>query len=377
MYKTINNERGAFPAQTLHELREGGFLKIHENQIKPASFDTVISDEIYHLPKGVFQVPRGQEILSFAKNYNLIAKHGMEDPLLVNEAYLVKVADSVTLMSDVYGYANPKSSSGRLDLHCRLLADGVGAYDTLPKNWAGNLWILVEPKSFPILLKPGESLNQIRLFNGDARLSRAELEFNLGEGLLWQHPIATGLKRKCIMPQDLIPQDYDFDSLLLSIGLSGEDIGWVAKQSNSMLPIDISKIGHYLWSDYFEKLEKNPQKILSLDSGRFYILTTSEHVRVPENMACEMRPMDDRLGDYKAHYAGFIDPGWGCSDNGYSGRPLTLEVRPFEKMIVSDLQPIARIKYEYLTEYASIQYDQMESNYKIQNGPKLAKQFKV
>lgn len=179
------------------------------------------------------------------------------------------------------------------------------------------------------------------------------------------------------MPQDLIPQDYDFDSLLLSIGLSGEDIGWVAKQSNSMLPIDISKIGHYLWSDYFEKLEKNPQKILSLDSGRFYILTTSEHVRVPENMACEMRPMDDRLGDYKAHYAGFIDPGWGCSDNGYSGRPLTLEVRPFEKMIVSDLQPIARIKYEYLTEYSSIQYDQMESNYKIQNGPKLAKQFKV
>ncbi len=377
MFDNKNKGRGAFPVQTLHELKDGGFLQIHENQIKPASFDTVISDEIYHLPRGAFQVKKGQSIFEFAKDNSLIKDHSIQNPLEVGEAYLIKIEDKVNLMSGVYGYANPKSSSGRLDLHCRLLADCVGAYDTLPGGWKGDLWVLVIPKSFPIILNSGDSLNQIRLFNKDARLSRSELEFALGhDNLLYKKPIYSGALKQKIFSQDLIPQDYDLDSLLLSIDLEGPLPGYVAKNFKNQEPIDISRIGNYPWENYFSKLEPN-EKGIELDSGKFYILSTWENVLVPNTMACEMRPTDDRLGDYKAHYAGFIDPGWGMSEGGLRGLPLTLEVRPFGKMTLFNQQPIARIKYEWLVEPANVNYQDFDSNYKVQTGPKLAKQFKV
>jgi dCTP deaminase len=114
-----------------------------------------------------------------------------------------------------------------------------------------------------------------------------------------------------------------------------------------------------------------------LKKGAFYILSTNEAVRVPPELACEMVPMDERSGEFRSHYAGFIDPGWGWGEKGEGkGRPLTLEVRPFEDLIVRHGQPIAKIKFERVNEVPVAAYDSMGSNYIKQSGPKLAKHFK-
>ncbi|MCD5381381.1 MAG: 2'-deoxycytidine 5'-triphosphate deaminase, partial [Candidatus Pacebacteria bacterium] len=115
---------------------------------------------------------------------------------------------------------------------------------------------------------------------------------------------------------------------------------------------------------------------LRLERDKFYILSAAERVRIPADLASEMVPMDERSGDFRSHYAGFLDPGWGCGAEGEGeGRPFTLEVRPFEDLVVRSGQPIAKIRFEKMIETPDFHYDTKQSNYLVQSGPKLSKHF--
>jgi len=366
------NGKGAYPYEALLEMVDQGFIKnIKKDHIKPSSFDLPIGDEIYEVD-GIFQVKNHSTVFKTIKDMGY-KKVSIKNPLMPFKTYVIPIETQIDLPTNVYGYANPKSTAGRLNLHTRLMADNTAWYDSVKKGFDGKMWILVQPKSFPIILEEGVQLNQLRLFNENTRLKRIDLEILMqSTGILFA-PESDFLKAK-IRYKDLKVRD-DENSLLLGLDLNLPMIGYKAKNNNN--PIEYNSIKKYTADDYFETIEKPKTNYFKLLKGEFYILSTLEHVMIPPGFASEMAPMDDRLGDFRAHYAGFFDPGWGYGKSGeIQGRPITLEVCSFEDMFVSHGQPIGRIKIEKLTHLSEKNYDDIASNYSNQDGPKLAKQFK-
>jgi dCTP deaminase len=186
--------------------------------------------------------------------------------------------------------------------------------------------------------------------------------------LLWRQKNASAYDY-----EDITVRDND-GSLILTLDLESECLGYEGIVSDAV--IDLSKIKHYDHKKFFKPVKKKGDFVY-LKKDAFYILSTHEGVRVPPELSCEMVSMDDRSGEFRSHYAGFIDPGWGWGKTGEGkGRPLTLEVRPFEDIIVRQGQPIGKIKFERMTEVPELVYDATSSNYIVQSGPKLAKHFK-
>lgn len=335
--------------------------------VKPSSLDLTLSDEIYKV-EGVFQPRPGETVRQVLEKIKK-ETHSFDRPLMRNQMYIIRLNETLTLPSDVYGYCNPKSSSGRVDIHVRMIADGVSRYDTLNKGWKGELWVSVVPKSFPVKMSPGQSYNQLRFFNEDTRLSNTELQIFMQDSkLLWKLDGSNAYTFN-----DLTVHDND-GAIIQQLDLSTDIVGYIGIQSDTV--VDLGKIKHYDSADFFKPIEKEGDFVY-LKKDQFYILSTHEAVRIPPELACEMVPMDERSGEFRSHYAGFIDPGWGWGKEGESnGRPLTLEVRPFEDIIVRHKQPIAKIRFERMAELPDVVYDSMDSNYLKQTGPKLGKNFK-
>jgi dCTP deaminase len=368
MMNMLNTQkRGALPCQTILELIDAGFIiGAKEDNARPSSLDLSISSEIYRV-EGIFQPRRNETVRQVLKQIKK-QKHSLSKILARDQMYLIRLNESLDLPESIYAFCNPKSTSGRIDAHVRLIADGISRYDSIKPGWKGELWISIVPKTFPIKLYEGVSLNQLRFFNGDTRLSDFELEVTMKRHhLLWR--------------QDAMPYQYhelkvrDNDSsVILTLDLKNKVLGYEGVVSDH--PVDLSKIKFYDSKKFFKPIKMKGDN-LHLKKGSFYILSTHEAVRVPPDLACEMVPMDERSGEFRSHYAGFIDPGWGWGRNGEGkGRPLTLEVRPFEDLIVRQGQPIGKIKFERLTEVPSVSYDAIGSHYIQQTGPKLAKHFK-
>lgn len=364
-----NSRYGALPSQVLHAMRDAGFITgADEKNVAPASLDLSLSDEIYKV-EGIFQLRPGEtvrELLTYIKS----EVHSIDEPLLRDEMYLARLNERIELPVGVYGYCNPKSSTGRLDVHVRVLADGVPRYDSLtPAGWTGELWIAIHPKSFPVLVHHEQALSQLRLFTGDTRLTELDFQIELANTqLLWRRLGGP------ILYKELLVSDND-GAPVLSLDFDGPTLGWRSRRTDRVL--DLSEKGTVNPHDYFEEVYAEGGYV-HLERGQFYILSTDEAVRVPPTLSCEMAPMDERSGDFRSHYAGFIDPGWGWGQGGEGhGRPLTLEVRPFEDLVVRHGQPIAKIRFERMVSVPQEIYDTRPSNYLAQSGPRLAKQFRA
>ena len=360
---------GALPSQSLRSMIRAGMLPgAREENISPASLDLSLSGEAYRV-RGTLQTLHGELVTDVLKAVS-VERHDLSLPLLRGHTYMVRLNESTRLPDGIYGYTNPKSSTGRPDLHVRVLVDGIPRYDTVPDGYHGPLWISISPKSFSVLVTEGETLTQLRLFTGDTRLSELELKMAIEEyRLVWK-----GSENIPMVYKELAARDDD-GSLVLTLDLKSKCLGWVAKNTEAVLAL--SKIGHYSPTDFFEPLLLDGQFCV-LKKDHFYILSTDERIRVPPVMATEMVPMDERAGDFRSHYAGFIDPGWGWGHMGEGfGRPFTLEVRPFEDIVARHGQPIAKLRFEYITEAPDITYDTKPSNYLEQAGPRLGKQFWV
>lgn len=362
----VQQETGVLPAQSLRRLIHIGCVKgVSEKYVNPASIDLPLSAEVYRL-EGIFLPRRGEKVRSLIKSAGGV-RYDLKNPLEVGVPYLVRVEGTFELPLNVYGYINPKSSTGRINLLCRIIADGVAMYDALiGHGWKGEIWVLIRAESFPVLLTPGQAVSQLRLFDGKTFLDEFDLNLAIKEHVLFYHPDGKQFRRDEV--------HHHQNSLLLSLRVERKMAGWECRGTSKVL--DYGKIGHYRPEDFFTQVEvKNSHLELLKDS--FYILGTYEHVVVPPELSAELRAIDPRFGEFRSHSAGYIDPGWGWGKDGsVHGRPITLEVTPHERMRVSHRQTFIRIRYEHMKHVPDVPYDAGNPNYAKQTrGATLSKHF--
>lgn len=273
--------------------------------------------------------------------------------------YLVELNERLVLPAEIAGAANPKSSTGRIDVFVRLVTDCGAAFDEIRAGYSGPLYAEISPRTFSIRARAGSSLNQLRLKRGAFRLDDA--------GLKALHEKAP-----------LVDRAADIDGGLgLSVSLSGGEgvIGWRARRHSGL--IDVDRAGALDPADFFEALGPQRSGFLILDPDEFYILASKEALVIPPDYAAEMTPISPGLGEFRVHYAGFFDPGFGWSEQGGNGSRAVLEVRSRETpFVLEDGQLVARLVYERMAARPEKLYGAaVRSNYQGQ-GLKLSKHFR-
>ena len=273
--------------------------------------------------------------------------------------YIVPLMEALALPDDLSASANPKSSTGRLDVFTRVIADRARAFDQVPAGYRGPLYLEISPRTFPVIVRTGSRLSQIRFRRGNGRLDDDALaELHATQGL-------------CSGPARFI------DGLALSIDLGGGSdgmVGYRAKRHTGV--IDIDKVAAYPVLDFWEPIHRHGAAELILDPDQFYILASNEAVHVPPDHAAEMVAFDPLVGEFRVHYAGFFDPGFGHAAAGGHGSRAVLEVRSHEvPFILEHGQTIGRLVYERMAGAPETLYGAaLKSNYQAQ-GLKLSKHF--
>jgi dCTP deaminase len=364
---------GVFPSQMIREMIQAGEINADVKNIQPASLDLGISEEIYRM-RGTFLPRRGEKIRDVIAKES-IYRADLKNPLERNGVYLIKLNETLNLPKEKFAFASSKSSTGRVDLQTRLLVDGYPRFDTVPAGYGGELWLQVIPKSFLVKLTFGERLNQIRLFNCQARVE-------------WQDMAEVYKKNQLLFDKDsrFIESGDNFkkeagNKLVMNIDLEGEGEGSIIgyKNINHDKVLDFARIGEHAAEDFFEPIFARKDKSLLLEKESFYIFCTKEAIRIPREFSGEMIAYDISSGEFRSHYAGFFDPGFGYGENGeIRGRRAVLEVRSFDNnFIFRDGQPICQMSFEKLIEPSDFVYsEKIGSHYANQSGPKLSKHFR-
>jgi dCTP deaminase len=364
----VTEATGILPGQRIRALAEQGAIQgeraVEPGQIQPASLDLRLGDKAWRI--------RASFLPSSAKSIEAriqeLANHeiNLRDDAAVLEAgcvYLVELEEGLRLPKDLAAATNPKSSTGRLDVFTRVIGDRVAAFDTIPAGYEGPLYMEVSPRTFPVLVRRGSRLGQIRFRNGTAKLD--------GKALAALHA------REQLVDAD--SANLDMGAVAVSVDLSGKYgqglAGFRAKKHTAVIDVDLR--GGYDVADYWEPIEARGSKGLVLDPDAFYILSSKEAVHVPPDHAAEMVPFDPLVGEFRVHYAGFFDPGFGHAAAGGQGARAVLEVRSREvPFILEHGQIVGRLVYERMTERPEKLYGEgLGSNYQAQ-GLKLSKHFR-
>ncbi len=357
-------KKGVLPKQVLKKLFANGTITgVDEKYINPASIDLPLSDEAYRL-ESIFLPLHTEKVRDLLPLVGA-RPHNLAEPLEVGVPYIIRVEGTWRLPKTVYGYANPKSSSGRLGFFCRTVADNVDMYDALVEpGWKGEMWILARTDYFPVIVSPGIALAQMRLIDKKTFLSKKQMDVEIkNEGLFFD------AKGKKLSSQQV---RWQAESPMLTLRVDSE-MGWECRGTRKIL--NLGENGHYKPSDFFKPVRATKGRYI-LRKGNFYILATKERVMVPPHLSAELRAIDPRLGEFRSHAAGYIDPGWGYGRNGdVHGRPITLEIIPQEDLLVRDGQTVARIRYERTKEIPETIYDSAASNYVRYEVVGLSKHF--
>jgi dCTP deaminase len=362
-------DKGILPDSMIRQLAaDGGILTASEfvpGQIQPASLDLRLGEIAYRvrasfLP-GTTTVARRIDELKlheFALTDGAVLETGC--------VYIVPLQESLALPDDIAASANPKSSTGRLDVFTRVIADETRGFDQLEAGYHGPLYAEISPRTFPVLVREGSRLSQIRFRRGHASLDADALrEVHARERLV-----------------DSDEADVS-EGVAVSVDLSGQlggaerpgIVGYRAKRHTGL--IDVERRGGYSVLDYWEPISARPDKSLILDPNEFYILASKEAVQVPPDYAAEMVPFDPLVGEFRVHYAGFFDPGFGYAGAGGGGSRAVLEVRSREvPFILEHGQIVGRLVYEKMMARPETLYGAgIGSNYQAQS-LKLSKHFK-
>ena len=359
---------GTLEAAGLTALVAAGMVRadvpLTAGQIQPASIDLRLSREAYRMPGSVLPIA-GESVRALAAGLAL-ERIDLSEPVCLgrNQVYWVRLEERCALEPGLEAYANGKSSTGRVDLATRVLCDGSPRYDRIPAGHHGDLWCELIPRSFPIIAAAGVSLNQMIVFRDRRLLGQREITARHAAAPLLLNPDGTPAPASCV-----------FDGrVVMGADLEREQVGWVAKRTHK--PLDLLALGRHRPGDFFEPVHRPESGMLFLEQDRFYILVTREKVVVPADLACEMVPYDPTAGDFRAHYAGFFDPGWGLDAGVPTGRPAVLEVRPHQDdLILRHGQPICTMAYEALQQPCSRLYGVCGNTYAGQDGPRLSKHF--
>jgi len=335
---------------------------IGDEQIQPASIDLRLGPVAYRI-RASFLPGRDARV---ADKLGEIAIHEIDlrsgAVLETGCVYLVPLAEKLELSFRISGIANPKSSTGRLDVFTRLITDHAQAFDRVNENYHGPLYAEISPRTFPILVRKGSRLNQLRLRHGspqftDTQLKRLHDEVGLVDG---KADIEGGLA---------LTADLSGDSLT-------RQVGWRARRHAGV--IDIDARAAYDPLDFWDPIYARKSTSIVLDPDEFYILASREAVSVPPDFAAEMMPFNPLVGEFRVHYAGFFDPGFGHEAGQGRGARAVLEVRSREvPFVLEHAQTIGRLVFERLTDTPPQVYGQaLGSNYQRQ-GLKLSKHFRL
>ncbi len=353
---------GVIPDQGLRALIASGAISANpdfiDGQIQPASLDLRLGTVAYRV-RASFLVGHNRRVTDRIAEFEMHRIDLSQGAVLEKGCvYVIPLMESLALPAGITAVANAKSSTGRLDLLTRLITDGGSEFDRIAEGYHGPLYAEVCPKSFSVLVRAGQRLNQIRFRQGQAVLSDAELT-----ALHAAEPLVSG--------QALISEGLGF-----SVDLRpkvGDLVGYRAKPHTGV--VDLDKIGHYPASEFWEEIHAKDGRII-LDPGAFYILVSREAVTIPPDYAAEMAPFLAMVGEFRVHYAGFFDPGFGHAAAGGVGSRGVLEVRCHEAPFVLEHgQIVGRLVYERMAARPDTLYGrEIASNYQGQ-GLKLAKQF--
>jgi dCTP deaminase len=361
---------GILPAQELlqlvHVTKEIRSLDpILDDQIQPASLDLRLGSTAYRV-RASFLPGLSSTVQDKLREFTMhemdITQGGVLEKGCV---YIVPLLEQLALKHRMSALANPKSSTGRLDIFTRVITDNGAEFDRVREAYKGPLYAEISPRTFSILVRKGSKLSQLRIrrgtpLNSDERLRELQQKFQLVGRQLSDDQIKNGVP---------ITVDVHGDA-------TGGIIGYKAKNHAGL--IDVDKVGHYNPRDFWDPVTAPGSRGLILDPADFYILASRESVKVPPGFAAEMIAYDTLVGEFRVHYAGFFDPGFGDPSAGGEGSKAVLEVRSYElPFVIEDGQVVGRLVYERLTGSPERLYGSgAKSNYQRQ-GLRLSKHFKA
>ncbi|MDO5705541.1 MAG: 2'-deoxycytidine 5'-triphosphate deaminase [Paracoccus sp. (in: a-proteobacteria)] len=353
---------GVLPDSRLRDLIADGAIAadpaITPEQVQPASLDLRLGTVAYRL-RASFLAGPARRVMDRLADFEM-HKMDLSGGAVLEKGcvYLVPLMERLALPQGLTAVANAKSSTGRLDLLTRLVADGGTEFDRLPPGYDGPLFAEICPRSFSVLVRPGMRLNQLRLRQGQAVLSDDNLR-----ALHTAQPLVNG--------EALIDEGLGFSVDLRPA--TGDLVGYRARPHTGV--IDLDRIGAYDAADFWDGLHSRDGRLI-LDPGAFYILVSRESVAIPADYAAEMAPYLAMVGEFRVHYAGFFDPGFGVGPTGQGARGV-LEVRCHEAPFALEHgQVVGRLVYERMAKRPDRLYGaDIASNYQGQ-GLKLAKQFR-
>jgi len=353
---------GVLPDTTLTEMMQRGEITAHPDvipaQVQPASLDLRLGTVAYRV-RASFLAGQGNTVADRLTEFQMHEVDLSGGAVLEKGCvYVVPLMEALDLPEGVQAVANAKSSTGRLDLLTRTITDGGTEFDRIAPGYSGPLYAEICPRSFSVLVRPGMRLNQIRFRAGQAVLSDVELT-----DLHSQMPLVDG--------DAVIDDGLGFS---VDLRLPGSTlVGYRAKPHTGV--IDLDRIGHYDPTEFWEEVHAKDGHII-LDPGAFYILVSREAVHIPPDYAAEMAPYLAMVGEFRVHYAGFFDPGFGHDAAGGSGSRGVLEVRCHEAPFVLEHgQIVGRLIYERMAARPGQLYGAgIASNYQGQ-GLKLSKHF--
>jgi dCTP deaminase len=359
------DDKGILPDRMVGALAAQGGIVVKRafaaDQIQPASLDLRLGDVAYRV-RASFLPGR----TSVAKRLDELKLHEISltggAVLETGCVYIVPLLESLALPADISAAANPKSSTGRLDVFTRVIADEIRGFDRIAAGYRGPLYAEISPRTFPVLVREGSRLSQIRFRHGSALLDGAALrDLHARERLV-----------------DADKADVS-EGVAVGVDLSGIGpgglVGYRAKRHTGV--IDVDRRDGYAVLDFWEPMHARPDNSLILDPNEFYILASKEAVQVPPDYAAEMVPFDPLVGEFRVHYAGFFDPGFGYAGAGGKGARAVLEVRSREvPFILEHGQIVGRLVFEKMLARPDKLYGQgIGSNYQAQS-LKLSKHFK-
>jgi len=370
--------KGILPAQEIEQFVSGGIIRANPeptpSQIQPASIDLRLGRDAYRV-RASFLPGESSTLLTKATAPDLLLeKLDLENAatLKENSVYIIKLMESLALPDDVYGISNPKSTTGRLDIFTRLITEYadpvIGAeFERVPKGYHGDLYVEVVTRTFPVIVRQGLKLNQIRFVKGiatattDHRLKAlAKNEFRAGEDETDRPSINRGWP---------ITVDLEGDG-------QSQTVAYKAKKHQP--PIDLAKVNHYEVADFWDAIPRPKTGRIVLEPDTFYILVSKNKVRVKPDQAAEMFPYDPTMGEFRVHYAGFFDPGFGYGQKGeIDGTRAVLEVRAHEiPVLLEDDQLVGKLAYYDMSSEPDKVYGVSIGSSYQQQGLALSKQFK-
>jgi dCTP deaminase len=364
--------KGILPSQDIRLLIDTGKIispsPVLDKQIQPASIDLRLGAKAYQVRASF--VSTTQSTVD-KKIHDLSIGEIDLDPSAVlpkGGVFVVPLIESLALPPDVSGKANPKSTTGRLDIFTRLITEGGGEFERVPSEYSGKLYLEIVSRTFPIVVRKGMSLNQLRF------VRKTSPDDSISDPMLARLARSEALTYE----EDQTPIDEPRISRGLSVHVDlqgAEASGIVAyRAKHHAPPVDLARINFYEVAEYWDVIHGSRTGELVLDPGAFYIMASRERISVPPMYAAEMVPFDPSIGEFRIHYAGFFDPGFGY---GVSGTKAVLEVRAHEiPILLENLQLVGKLNYHKLAAAPDKVYGPSIGSSYQQQGLMLSKQFK-